>query len=132
MNRRKVFIGAVIAVIAGAVAITLVVRVHHWSAGTTGIEGAIIVRDDDSRKQLPIADVTVTVSDGATSATTQSNASGYFNLPFHSGVWPGQTVTLSFRHPDYEPLDIKLQTSLRLSAKQLWVARMAPRHEQMS
>jgi len=34
-----------------------------------------------------------------------------------------------FRHPDYEPLDIKLQSSLRLSAKQLWVIRMVPTHE---
>jgi len=130
VKRRKVFVWAVIAVIAGAVAITIAVRVHHWSAGTSRIKGAVVVRDDDSRKQLPIADVTITVSDGATSATTQSDASGYFNLPFHSGVWPGQTVTLSFRHPDYEPLVIKPQTSLRLAAKQLWVVRMVPTHEQ--
>jgi hypothetical protein len=130
VNRRKVFIWAVIAVIAGAVAIPVGVRLHRWSAGSTRIKGAVIVGDDDSRKQLPIADVAVTVSDGATSATTQSNASGYFNLPLHGGVWPGQFVTLSFRHPDYEPLDIRLQTSLRQAAKQLWVARMTPRHEQ--
>jgi hypothetical protein len=132
VKRRKVFVWAVLAVIAGAVAITLTVRMHHWSAGTSRIKGAVVVLDDDSRKELPIADVAVMASDGATSAATRSNASGYFNLPFHGGVWPGQTVTLSFRHPDYEPLDIKLQTSLRLSAKQLWVARMTPRHEQMS
>ena len=124
------FVWALIAVVAAAVAIVLVVRMHRWSVGATRIKGAVIVRDDDSRKQLPITDVTVTVSDGATSATTQSNASGYFNIPFHGGVWPGQTLTLSFRHADYEPLDIKLQTSLRLSARELWIARMAPRHEQ--
>ena len=120
----------IIAVVAGATAITLAFRMHRWSAGTTRIKGAVIIRDDDSRKELPIADVAVTASDGATSATTQSNVSGYFNLPFQGGVWPGQTVTLSFRHPDYEPLDIKLQSSLRLSARQLWVVRMAPTHEQ--
>jgi hypothetical protein len=130
VKRRKVIVWAVVAVIAGAVAIPLGVRLHRWSAGSTRIKGAVLVRDDDSRKQLPIADVVVTVSDGATSATTQSNASGYFNLPFHGDVWPGQTVTLSFRHTDYEPLDIKLQTSFRLAAKQIWVARMTPRHDQ--
>ncbi len=132
MKRRKVFVWAVIAAVAGAVAITLAVRVHRWSAGTLRIKGAVVVRDDDSRKQLPIADVAITVSDGATSATTQSDASGYFNLPFHGRVWPGQTVTLSFRHPDYEPLDIKFQTGLRLSAQHLWVAKLAPMHEQVS
>ena len=132
VKRREVFVWAVIAAVAGAVVITLAVRLHHWSAGTARIKGAVVVRDDDSRKQLPIADVTITVSDGATSATTQSEASGYFSLPLHSRVWPGQIVTLSFRHPDYEPLDIRFQTSLRLSAKQLWVAKMVPRHEQVT
>ena len=130
VKRRKVLVWAVVAVLAGAVAIPLGVRLHRWSAGSTRIKGAVLVRDDDSRKQLPIAEVAVTVSDGALSTTTQSNTSGYFNLPFHGGVWPGQTLTLSFRHPDYEPLDIKLQTGIRLAAKQLWVARMTPRHDQ--
>ena len=129
MKRRKMLVWAIIAVVAGAMAITLAIRMHHWSAGTTRLKGAVIIRDDDTRKELPIADVAVTASDGATSATTPSNASGYFDLPFKGGIWPGQTVTLSFRHPDYEPLDIKLQSSLRLSAKQLWVIRMVPTHE---
>jgi hypothetical protein len=125
-----VLVWAIIAVVASAMAITLAVRMHRWSARTSRIKGAVIVRDDDTRKELPIADVAVTASDGATSASTQSDASGYFDLPFKGGVWSGQTVTLSFRHPDYEPLDIKLQSSLRLAAKQLWVARMVPTHEQ--
>ena len=84
----------------------------------------MILRDDDSRRELPISDVQVTASDGATSATTQSNASGYFNLPFSGGGWPRQTVILSFRHPDYEPLDIKIEPSFRTAAKELYIARM--------
>jgi hypothetical protein len=130
VKRRKVLIWAIIAAVAAAVAITFVVRTHRWGVGTTRIKGAVIILDDDSRKELPIAEVAVMASDGATSATTESNASGYFNLPFDGGVWPGQTVTLSFRHPDYEPLDIKFQTSLRMSARELWIAKMTPRHEQ--
>ena len=130
VKRRKVLVWAIIAVVAGATATVFAVRMHRWSTGTTRIKGAVILRDDDSRKELPIADVAVTASDGATTATTQSNASGYFNLPYRGGVWPGQTVTLSFRHPDYEPLDIELQSSFRLSAKKLYVARMAPRQQQ--
>ena len=116
--------------IAGAAAIVLIVRIHRWRAGVARIKGAVILRDDDTRKELPIADVTVTVSDGATTATTQSNDSGYFNLPFQTGVWPGQTVTLSFRHPDYEPLDITVPSGFRRSVKQLFIARMVPKHEQ--
>jgi hypothetical protein len=125
-----VLVWAIIAVVASAMAITLAVRMHRWSARTSRIKGAVIVSDDDTRKELPIPDVAVTASDGATSATTQSDASGYFDLPFKGGIWPGQIVTLSFRHPDYEPLDIRLQPSLRLPPKQLWVVRMVPTHEQ--
>ena len=51
MNRRKVLIGAVVAVIAGAVAIPLGLRLHRWSAGSARIKGAVIVRDNDSRKE---------------------------------------------------------------------------------
>ena len=130
MKRRQIVIWAIIAVVAGATAAVFAVRMHSWSAGTARIKGAVILRDDDSRKELPIADVAVTASDGATTAATQSNGSGYFNLPYQGDVWSGQIVTLSFRHPDYEPLDIKLQSSFRLSAKELYIARMTPRHEQ--
>jgi hypothetical protein len=132
MKRRQVVVWAVIGVVAGATAIAFVVRLHHWSAGAMRIQGAVIRRDDDSRREAPISDVVVIASDGATSATTHSNASGFFNLVFRGGVWPGQTVVLSFRHPDYEPLDIKLQSGFRLAAKELYVAAMAPRPEQIS
>jgi len=132
VKRRRVVIWSVVAIVAGAMAITVALRIHRWSKGATRIKGAVILRADDSRKELPIADVTVTASDGATSATTQSNDSGYFNLPFQGGVWPGQALTLSFRHPDYQPLDIKLQSSFRVSAKHLYIARMEPRREQLA
>jgi len=115
-------VGVVLAV-ASAV---LVVRLHRWSVGATRIKGAVIRRDDDTRMELPISDVVVTASDGATTATTLSNASGYFNLPFQLGVWPKQVVTLSFRHPDYQPLDLKLQTGIRSTANKLYIAAMEP------
>jgi len=129
VKQRHVLFWTIMLASVAAAAIVLAVYMHRWSAGAMRIKGAVILRDDDSRKELPIADVEVTASDGTTSNTTQSNASGYFNLPFHGGVWPGQTITLSFRHRDYEPLDIKLQSSFRLSVKELYVARMVPRQE---
>jgi len=90
------------------------------------IKGAVIRRDDDTRRELPIAGVDVTVSNGVTSASTQSEESGYFNLPFQGSVWPGQILTLSFRHSGYKPLDLKLQGGLRLAAEHLYVAAMEP------
>jgi hypothetical protein len=127
LKRRKVLIWIAVGVVASAAAIALVVRMHRWSAGAMRIKGAVIRRDSDSRRELPISDVVVTASDGATSATTKSTAAGYFNLPFRGGVWPGQTVILSFSHPDYEPLDIKLQPGFRVAAKELYVAAMVPK-----
>lgn len=129
MKHRKILVWTIIGVVASAVAIALAVRMHRWREESMRIRGAVIRRDSDSRRELPISDVAVTASDGATSATTQSTASGYFNLPFRGGVWPGQTVILSFSHPDYETLNIKLQPGFRLAAKELYVAAMVPRAE---
>ena len=67
------------------------------------IEGAVIQRDADPKKELPIADVVITASDG-TSAATRSDASGYFKLVLHKRVLSDQPITVTFRHPRYEPL----------------------------
>ncbi len=88
------------------------------------IKGAVIRRDNDTRRELPIAGVDVTVSNGVTSATTESEESGYFNIPFSRRVWPGQTMTLSFRHSGYQPLDLKIQGGP--GAGKLYVAAMEP------
>ena len=127
MKRKQALVWAIIAAVAGAATIVVAVRIHRWSEGATRIKGAVILRDDDTRRELPISDVVVTASDGATSATTQSNASGYFNLPFSGGVWPRQAVILSFRHPDYEPLNMEIQSSFRTAAKELYIAKMVPK-----
>jgi len=132
LTRRSVLIWALVGIVACAAAVLLIVRIHGWSVGGTRIKGAVIRRDSDSRRELPISNVVVTASDGATSATTQSTAAGYFNLPFRGGVWPGQTIVLTFSHPEYEPLEIKLQPSFRLAAKELYVAAMVPKTETTS
>jgi hypothetical protein len=103
---------------------TISLRVHHWRS--ISIQGAVIRRDDDTRKEMPVSDAQVTLSDGVTSATTQSDASGGFRLTFRGGVWPGQVVHLTFRHPDYQPLDLKVQTSLGSGVSQLYVAALTP------
>lgn len=130
MKRRRVVVLSTLGVVAAAAAIALTVLLHRWSANGTRIQGAVIRRDDDSQRELPIPDVAVTASDGATSATTKSNDSGYFRLPLRGGVWAGKTVILSFSHPDYEPLTINVQSGFRQAAKKLYVAAMVPRPEQ--
>ncbi len=90
----------------------------------------MIRRDRDSRQELPIVGAAVTAWDGVTSSTAQSDASGYFKLTFHERVWPDEEANLSFRHPDYQPLDLKLQIGLRSDRKKLYVAALEPKSPQ--
>jgi hypothetical protein len=90
------------------------------------IEGVVIERDADTQKELPIADVLVTASDGVVSATTQSEASGYFKIVLEQGVFSGQPVVVSFRHPSYQPLDMNVQAGRLQATDKLYVAAMLP------
>jgi len=130
VKRRKVLVWTIVAVAGAALATILVVRTHHWRPRSLTIQGAVIRKDDDTRKELPVSDAQVTVSDGVTSASTQSDASGYYKITFPEAVWPGQTLNLTFRHADYEPFDLKLPTGLRLASRQLYVAAMTPSPQQ--
>jgi hypothetical protein len=90
------------------------------------IEGAVIQRDVDTKKELPIADVVITASDGVRSAAARSDASGYFKLVLHKRVLSEQPITVTFRHPRYEPLDLTVQTRRLETPNQLYVAALVP------
>lgn len=126
MSRRKIVLWAVAGAIGATVATLLMVRAHHWRPRSLTIQGAVIRKDDDTRKESPIADVTVTASDGVTNMSTESDASGYFKIIFPEAVWPGQTLDIAFQHADYQPYELKLTTGLRLASKELYVAAMTP------
>jgi len=108
----------------------LLVHMHHWRPRSLTIQGAVIRKDEDTRKESPISDVDVIASDGVTSTSTRSDAAGYFRIVFPEAVLPGQTLNLSFHHADYEPLGMKLPTGLRLASRGLYVAAMTPGPEQ--
>jgi hypothetical protein len=90
------------------------------------IEGAVVQRDPDTKKQVPIADVVITASDGGASATTRSDAAGYFKLVLQRTLLSGAPITVSFRHPSYEPLDMTVQTGRLELQDALYVAAMIP------
>jgi len=126
MKSRKIFVW-----IAGAGAIIACVgifwlRAHHWRPRSIILQGAVIRNDPDPRKQLPIADAEVTASDGASNANAQSDASGYFKLGLGAGVWPNSVITLSFRHPSYEPLDRTIRLGLGQPPDNLYIAALKP------
>jgi len=132
VNRKKVLVWAIVGAVAAVLTTVILVRMHHWRPRSLTIQGAVIRKDDDTRKESPISDVHVTASDGVQSASTQSDASGFFKVTFPEAVWPGQTLNLDFTHADYEPVSLKLPTGLRLASKELYVAAMIPSHEQSS
>lgn len=126
MKRKKVLPWVIAAAVVAASGGIVVLRLHHWRPGSLTIQGAVIGSDSDTRKQLPISGATVTLSDGVNSASTESDASGYFKLTLPGAVWPQRTVNLSFRHVDLQPLELTLHAGLRLAPKELYIAPMIP------
>jgi hypothetical protein len=126
MNWRKFAVWAGVIAVGAAIVTALVVRSHRWRPRSVSIQGAVIRRDQDTRKELPISEVLVTASDGVVSSSTQSDASGYFNLKFKANIWPAKKLTVSFRSQGYEPLDLELPIGLRLTTKKLYVAALNP------
>ena len=116
--------------VAAVVVILLLLRAHRLESikvrRSIPIEGAVIQRDADTKNEVPIADVVVTASDGVTSATTRSEASGYFKLVLENGLLSGNPVIVSFRHPNYEPLDLNMQIGRLQTPEELYIAPMIP------
>jgi hypothetical protein len=126
MNWRKFIVWAGVILAVAAVATVLVMRSHRWRPRTISIQGAVIRKDADVRKQLPIANVAVTATDGLMTVSTKSDVSGYFNFKYRENVWPGQTLTISFRSPDYDAYDMIIHAGLRSNTDKLYVAALTP------
>lgn len=90
------------------------------------IQGAVIRQDADTEKQQPIANVDITMTDGAKTIETRSDASGYFKLVWQKDVLLEKPLTLNFRHPYYEPLNLTVQTGRLKTPTELYVAAMVP------
>jgi hypothetical protein len=115
-----------IAVVAAIVSV-LVLHLHRLksiSMRQVLIEGAVVQSDPDVDNQRPIANVTVTASDGVASATTHSEASGYFKVILQKSVLSRRPVTVTFQHPSYEPFELSVHTGKHGLADQLYIVRM--------
>ena len=107
-----------IAVLAGALTAVLV-AIHKAQPIT--IKGAVLSQDTDPQKQLPVADVQITGTDGSALSSAQSDSSGFFSLTLRRGLRRRQPLTLHFRHPGYQPLDLN-----EFVSDQIYLARMVP------
>jgi hypothetical protein len=103
-SRRTILLwntAAVAILVAGAV---LVIHRFRFFQPFT-IQGAVIADSADSHKELPVADVEITVANGLAQFPAKSDSSGFFHIQLRPGVRRGRAITLQFRHPNYQPLD---------------------------
>ena len=126
MNLKGIVIWVVVAAVGTAASVVVFVYFGHWRPGLITIQGAVIRKDKDTRRELPISGAVVTVSDGVTSSATKSDSSGFFKLTFQERVWPSEEVNLSFRDTEYRPLDLRFLVGLRSNLKKLTVAELEP------
>jgi hypothetical protein len=124
MVRKKTALFVSIAVAAAAAGVYFGMR--EWKTHWSIIQGAVIRRDSDARKEEPLAGVSITASHGNTKVVTKSDASGYFRISFPDTVLPGERVTLVFRDADYGPLDLTIPIQFRSSLRRLVVAELTP------
>ena len=104
-----------------SIAIASFFWVRHLRRRLTAIQGAVITRNSDPRKQLPIADVEITASDGISVVKSKSDASGLFTIKLRKPLLRGQIIALQFNHPNYDPLELSANTP-----GQIAVASLAP------
>lgn len=110
----------ILALLIAGITAVVIVRIRHRQPLI--LKGAITVKSSDPRKEVPIADVEVSVSDDIAQSTTKSDALGFFSIMLPPRVRRGHSITLKFRHPDYLPLD-----QPDFVGDKLYVTHLAPR-----
>jgi hypothetical protein len=118
-TRKRIAIWTGVAVVIATAATALIMR--QFRVRTVTVTGAVLIGDPDSRKQLPIPNVEITVIDGAGVITQKSDSAGFFRVNLPMGVWLSDTTTIEFQHPGYWPLDV-----VQPLRDQIYIVRLAP------
>jgi hypothetical protein len=126
-HRKAIF--WILGTVAAVAVLGVMLRVQHLRSRSIVIRGAVIRRDADMRKELPISGAVVTISNGTSSASTRSTASGYFMLRYPPILWPGRMDSLTIQQVGYVPLDVKLPGGFTITTRQLYVAALEPEPE---
>lgn len=120
----KIALWVAVSAVVGTVTPVVLLRFTHWRPRMVRIQGAVIQRSSDPRDELPVAGTIVTVYDDTTRVTAVTSDTGYFDVKFPERIWPSETVHLSFRAPDYQPLDETLLIGLHIKVNNLFVVKM--------
>jgi hypothetical protein len=122
-SRRTIAIWAPVSL---GIILTILLVVRHSRPRTDAsliLTGSVVKQNADTRKESPIADVEIIAINGPVIRQAKSDFSGFFKIVWPAGVDPGQSVTLRFRHPDYDPVDLNTT-----AGEKLYVVRMIPIH----
>jgi hypothetical protein len=106
----------------GLAALVVVLIAHFIGRYPLTISGAVVTDAPDPTKELPIADVEVTLTGAFGSHSVHSDASGFFNMAMQPPLPLTQPIMLHFRHPDYLPLDMQ-----EVGGDKLYIAHLTPR-----
>jgi hypothetical protein len=120
MSARRVVLWVVIVVVLIGIPTTVLILLRRHRVPIS-LRGAVIIRDVDPNKEVPISDVEITVTSGTNAETTRSDSSGFFSIRLLNTIRRGYPITMTFRHPNYRPLDIKEHVGDRL-----YIAKMVP------
>jgi hypothetical protein len=123
LGTAKPWIVLFLACAAVAIAIAAAAVATYYVQRPISLKGAVVQQDPDPRKQSPITDVHVTAAQGLSTAPAVSDFAGFFRLGLRRGVKRGQPITLEFRQPDFEPVDLP-----EVVSDKLYVVHMVPIH----
>jgi hypothetical protein len=107
-----------------AIGVLVVVAVARFIAESpTSVRGAVITSDAIPMRELPLADVEVTVVDDPAVPAVRSDTSGFFTIaiPLRQRVRRGLPLSLAFRHPGYQTLELH-----SIALDKLCIARLNP------
>jgi hypothetical protein len=120
-KRKLVAWAFVVLAIGGALTAVLLTPSRKQQLKPLSLQGAVIRLDSDTNKELPIADAEITEAHDLAAGDCRSDSAGFFRLTLRKGIKPGQPVTLRFRHPEYQPLDLN-----EVAGDKIYVAHMVP------
>jgi hypothetical protein len=127
MKPKTIAVWVVLCALGAAAAIVLiVVRKRIVQPRFITIQGAVIQRDAEAGREVPIAGATVTVADDVMRGTARSAASGYFSVTFRERVLRRETVHLEFRAAGFHPLEMEFETGPHADLKRLFIAELKP------
>ena len=103
-----------------AVTVTTVALIYWQKQKPISLRGAVLMENADPRKQQPIAGVTISAGDLAVSEA-KSDSSGFFVVKLRKPIRKGHPVVLSFRSPQYKPLNVS-----DIVANKIYVVHLVP------